>query len=212
MNRQIILRKYEKNDHDALSDIIRRTWNYDSFCSPKTAKALAGIYLDNCLANQTYTNVAIVDGTPAGIIMGKNIRTHKTSLRFRLRLLCSLIPFLLSKEGRESAHFFKDINQIDEALLKDSGKNYQGEVAFFAVSPEYRGMELGKMLFQSLQQYMKQEEINDFFLFTDTTCNYPFYERQGLKRRGEKSYSFQAEGKKQEMTFFIYDSISSRVG
>ena len=73
MKHQVILREFRPQDTDALADIIRITWGYDKFGSHETACKLARAYLDLCLTNQTYTQVAIVDGVPVGIIMGKNI-------------------------------------------------------------------------------------------------------------------------------------------
>ena len=71
---------------------------------------------------------------------------------------------------------FSNVEKIDDQLLKDSPVDYQGEVAFFVINAKYRGMGLGKKLFEAAQDYMKGQQISSFFLFTDTTCNYPFYE------------------------------------
>lgn len=62
MEDKIIFRSYDKKDRQALEDIIRKTWNYDKFSSPKTAARLARVYLNSCLANQTFTRVAAVNG------------------------------------------------------------------------------------------------------------------------------------------------------
>ena len=92
-----------------------------------------------------------------------------------------------------------------EELLKESGKDYQGEVSFFAIDSRYRGMGLGKILFNALISYMESESVKDFYLFTDTSCNFGFYERQGMKRRGEKAHPFTLKKIKQETRFFMYD-------
>lgn len=57
-------------------------------------------------------------------------------------------------------------------------------------------------LFQTVIDYMKSQDISNFYLFTDTSCNYPFYEHMGLTRRCEKK---QIIGEKGDMTFFIYE-------
>lgn len=71
MDGQIVLREYQTSDHPALIGIIRETWQYDKFASPKAAQKLARAYLDSCLTNQTFTQVALVDEVPVGIIMSK---------------------------------------------------------------------------------------------------------------------------------------------
>ena len=43
------LREYQKNDFIALKNIIRKTWRYDEFSSPKTASRLADVFLRSCL-------------------------------------------------------------------------------------------------------------------------------------------------------------------
>lgn len=45
MEERIILRDYEKKDAPFLQDIIRKTWQYDRFCSSKTAERLSRLYL-----------------------------------------------------------------------------------------------------------------------------------------------------------------------
>ncbi|MDD2981067.1 MAG: GNAT family N-acetyltransferase [Hespellia sp.] len=205
INETIIFREYKESDHFALSEIIRKTWQYDQLCSPKTAKKLSCTYLDCCLTDQTFTQVAVADGIPVGIIMGKNNRTHKCPLRFRLKLIKSAAMLFFSKEGRRISKIFSCVEDIDKNLQKNSPISYQGEVTFFAIDSKFRGMGLGKKLFQSLQNYMKSENIHNFFLFTDTTCNYPFYEHQGMIRRGEQTHSFEISGPLRTQTLFIYD-------
>ena len=61
------------------------------------------------------------------------------------------------------------------------------------------------MLFQSVLQYMKEQGLDEFYLFTDTSCNYGFYEHQGMIRRMEKAQVFDINGRTAKMNFFIYD-------
>ena len=37
MSEQVILRAFQKSDRPALENVVRETWKYDRFCSPKTA-------------------------------------------------------------------------------------------------------------------------------------------------------------------------------
>lgn len=41
---QIKLREYQQQDFEALEAIIRETWHYDDFSSPKTAIQLAKVF------------------------------------------------------------------------------------------------------------------------------------------------------------------------
>ncbi len=205
MKEQIVLREYQESDRPELEEIVRRTWKYDRFCSPKTAAKMAKLYLNSCLTNQTFTRVAVVDDVPVGIIMGKDIKNHKCRLSLRLRWLASVIGLLISKEGRQISKIFDCVQGIDGELLSSCQKDYKGELAFFAINESCRGKGLGRKLFQSVVDYMKEQGIDSFYLFTDTSCNYPFYEHLGMKRCCEKKKVMDAQGEIGDMTFFIYE-------
>ncbi len=205
MNKQVILREYHKTDHRALENVVRETWKYDRFCSPKTAEKLAKVYLNSCFANQTFVRVAQIDGAPVGIIMGKNVEKHKCPLSLRIKWLKSVVTLYISKKGREISKIFKCVQEIDKELLAACKKDYKGELAFFAISEKCRGKGLGRKLFQTVVDYMKSQNISEFYLFTDTSCNYPFYEHLGLTRRCEKKRSIDVKKEKGDMVFFIYD-------
>ena len=51
---------------------------------------------------------------------------------------------------------------------------------------------------------MKQEKLKEFYLFTDTSCNYGFYEHQGMKRRLEKKHVFNIKGQQAVMLSLIH--------
>lgn len=203
-----ILRSYQKQDFLPLKHIIRETWHYDQMCSPKTADKLARVFLTSCLTNYTFSQVAVCQGEVVGIILVKNIQKHKCPPDARLRQIRSLLSLYLSREGRKMMKIFGSVNGIDQQLLKENHRSYPAELALFAVSPVCRGKGIGKQLFQAAMNYMKQENLNEFYLFTDTSCNYGFYEHQGMKRCCEKKHIFQVAGQNAEMRFFIYESES----
>ncbi|MEE0434370.1 MAG: GNAT family N-acetyltransferase [Peptococcaceae bacterium] len=205
MQDDIAFRPYQPSDQQALSDIIRKTWQYDRFASAKIANRMARLYLDSCLANQTYTQVAVQNGRPLGIIMAKNCHLHRCSLSQGLRFLRSLLAVLINSEGRRVMKIFSSVQNVDNLLLKDAGKSYDGEIAFFALASGARGKGLGRQLFQKARLHLHTEGIRRCFLFTDTTCNYPFYEHLGLSRRAERKRTLPIDGERSAMTFFIYD-------
>lgn len=205
MENVVKLRELKKRDLPALEDVIRKTWNYDKFATPKTARKLAKVYLATCLTNQTYTRIAEVNGVPAGLILGKDIEKHHCPLKYRLHQIFSVCGLLISKEGRGILNFYKNVDDIDNQLLKQCNKDYKGEIALFALSPEYRGLGIGKMLFHSLLAYMKSQSISDFCLYTDTSCNFGFYEHQGMVRQQQYKHLVNMKGQKVELEFYLYD-------
>ncbi len=205
MSDQMIFREYRKTDRKALEDVIRVTWNYDKFATPKTARRLAKVYLATCLTNQTYSRIAVIDQKPAGLILGKNIEKHRCPISCRIHQIVALTQLLMTKEGREILKFYKGVDGLDSELLNQCNKEYKGEVALFALNPEHRGKGIGKRLFECLVAYMKSQSIDAFYLYTDTSCNFGFYEHQGMIRRQQRKQNINMNGQSASMEFYLYD-------
>ena len=205
MKEEIIFREFKKEDSKIIEEIIIEAWHYNDLCSSKTARKMAKVFLSSCLTNQTYTQVALLNNQPIGIIMAKDSKTHKCPFKYRIKQIVDIISLYLSKEGRQTSKIFSSVSSIDQELLNECTKKYEGEVAFFAISSKARGKGIGKRMFSNMLEYMKSQNIKDFYLYTDTSCNYGFYEHQGMIKRKEKSKTFFIQGKEAKMTFFIYD-------
>lgn len=201
----ITLREYKKEDFSALQDIIRKTWHYDDFSNPETAQKLARVFLSSCLTNYTYSCVALDNEKPVGIILVNNKAKHKCSFAFKFQQIRAILSLYLSKEGRKVSKIFSNVNGIDKELVKECGTEYPVELALFAIDSSYRGKGIGKQLFHSALEYIKEQQLKTFYLFTDTSCNYGFYEHQGMVRKGEKKYTVHMNGQSAEIHFFIYD-------
>lgn len=198
------LREFQQGDSSALTQIIRETWGYNRFCSQKTAEKLAKAYLYSCLADQTYTQVALVDDVPVGIIMAKSIAAYHYPFLFEIKKAMAIFDLLCSKEGREVSRTFLEVEKVDQELLHRCSP-YDGELAFFAVSKTCRGMGIGKALFQKAMEYMRSQNIGSFYLFTDTSCNYGFYEYQGMQRKAKQMYSMKMGELTENFEFYLYD-------
>ena len=107
---QITLRDYQKQDFKVLEDIIRKTWHYDEFSSPKTASKLARVFLSSCLTNYTFSRVAVDNGVPVGIIFANNKSIHKCPLSLKFQQIRAVISLFLSKEGRNASKIFGNVN------------------------------------------------------------------------------------------------------
>ena len=103
------IREYQKQDFQPLKEIIRSTWHYDEFSSPETASRLAEVFLRSCLTNYTFSQVAVLDGTAAGIILVKNNKDHRCALSARFQQILSIVKLYASKEGR-AARLQKDLS------------------------------------------------------------------------------------------------------
>ena len=205
LEKEIVFEDYNKSHSEKLFDIIRKTWNYDQFASQKIARKLSIIFLYSCLAQQTFTKVALIDNVPVGVIMARNKSKERSNIKYKLKQFMAILSLLIHKEGRQTSKIFKGVSDTDAILLNEANRDYSGELVFFAVDSDCRGMGLGQKLFSKAKEYMKSDGMNDFYLFTDTTCNFGFYEHNGMTRRGEKREKVEVDGQMADMKFFIYD-------
>ena len=127
----VIYRPYKRQDFKAVSSIINIIWKHESYYSPKTAVRLSEAYLRLCLTEQTFTQVALADGKPIGIIMGNHIRRHRCPLVLRLQAGWSVLVLSMTAEGRRSWRFLEEIDRIYAALLSGQPQEYKGELSFF---------------------------------------------------------------------------------
>ena len=137
--------------------------------------------------------------------MVKNNKDHRCALSAGFQQILSIVKLYASKEGRAVSQIFQNVNEIDEQLLRGCKKTYPAELALFAVRSSCQGKGIGKKLFHSALAYLKQQGLDEFYLFTDTSCNYGFYEHQGMCRRGQREHLFQINGQTVSMNFFLYD-------
>lgn len=94
---ELHFRQFQASDSAALSQIIRETWRYDTFCPPSTASRLAKAYLYGCLAHQTYTQVALIHDVPVGIIMVNDQRKRRSPLLSGSSKIFDPFPAMFSK-------------------------------------------------------------------------------------------------------------------
>lgn len=101
-----------------------------NFVVIKTAAKLARLFLNACLAEQTFNQVAVQNGVPVGVIMGKNNQKKRQTLMERLRLMRDALSLVIRADGRLAAKIFWGVNGVDKVLLDECGEKYDGELAF----------------------------------------------------------------------------------
>jgi len=59
-------------------------------------------------------------------------------------------------------------------------------------------------LLSNLCDYLKANSTKNIYLYTDSTCNYGFYDSQGFKRIDEKLITITCENKPISINVFLY--------
>lgn len=199
------LRPILKRDFKNLEDIIKRTWHFEDIVSQKTAQKLARVYLRSCLLYHNYARVVEVDQQAVGVIVLKNCQKYHRHIRYDFSLMINMISLFMSKQGRMILHFYKQVYDIDVKMLKQCHKDYQAEVALFVIDEKYRNQGLGKALFHDALREMKNQHIEHFYLYTDTSCHFAFYEYQGMIRQQHYLHTTHFQGKETKIEFYLYD-------
>lgn len=184
----MILRPICRKDYKAIENIIRKTWKYDSLCSnPKDAGHMASLYLRSCLRRANYSLVAAEGERVLGVILADcHAAAHPKSFYKALSQGWAVLSLFTTKTGRKLGSFFEVFDRTDQELLKETCCNFDAEICLFAMEEEARGRGAGKRLFKEALNHMKRQRAKKFYLFTDSSCTWQFYEKRGMVRLGEK--------------------------
>lgn len=207
METEPVIRLMQAADRTAIADIIRRTWHYDEFCDSRTAQCLADVFLSSVEADSDRAMVLTLKNQVLGAIMIQDKRIRHRSWTGRLRQGAAIFRLLLTKEGRRAAQLFGNVDDTDSILLKRAQKSYGGEIRFFALDESVRGQGLGKVLFDHARQVMRDRGIQSYYLYTDTSCSWQFYRKQGMRQAASEHRIMEAAGRKTPMTFFLFDAL-----
>lgn len=195
-------RPVEKKDFKALIKLICKTWDYETLTTSFIASRLAAVFLFSSLAYHSYSQVAVKNGRIVGLIAGRDNDVPFEHNAYYLLTAWNIFLLLFSKRGREAFQSYKRYLNISESLLKQTHESYDGELLMFAVDGGVRGMGVGSQLFSLYLDFLNDQGSRTFYLFTDTQCNYRFYEHKKLKRIGviSRRMPFLDQG----MNFFLY--------
>ena len=159
------------------------------------------------MSEATYTQVAEQNGKVVGVIMGNAKSDYKFLSHLKYAFCTVQHSIKLKHYGRKFKSGIDDYKRLHKIYRSFSGKHkgeFDGVLTLFAANENCRGLGVGKMLLAGLLEYLKQQKINRIYLYTDTTCNYGFYERHGFERLEEQSLSLTIDGQPFDMNVFLY--------
>ncbi|SDC42463.1 Acetyltransferase (GNAT) family protein [Pelagirhabdus alkalitolerans] len=165
---------------------------------------MAHVYLLSTFCEYTFSQVALADGVPVGVMLGKNNKQHKKPLKQTIRYYWAVAKMLMRKESRGVLNLFAEIDRENEELLESLERSFDAELVLFAVSRDQHGQGIGNALYQAFLDQLKQEQLDTFYLYTDTTCTYTFYDRQNLHRLAEKTMTLPLFD--EQLTLYIYSN------
>ena len=200
---KIKLRELKEQDLPEIKGLLYETWIEPDFGdNEKVADKMSMIFLYELLIRHTYSKVAVYEEKVIGVILGRSDNTYK--LRYNLKYLLKTIfhasSLFLTKDGRKAIKEGNKEGEADKQLYDKVKDHTNGELVLFAMDKNMKGMGIGKKLLNDFYSYMKKENVDTFYLFTDSKCDYSFYDYNGFEKKDEKEVVFN----NQRERYFVY--------
>lgn len=203
---KIQYRSVEAGDYDALGEIINQAFGLFRYVPDREQlEWFKKQYVYSCLSEATYTCAAVRDGTVVGVIMG-NAKTDYHPLRHLPYVVKMLFCTWKMKRRGDPAGMddFERLHKIYRNFSERHPGEFDGVLTLFAVNADCRGCGVGKHLLSGFLEYLNRQNVKRIYLYTDTTCNYGFYEHQGFGQLEMQPITLTKEGKLFQMDVFLY--------
>ena len=208
---KVLYRNLIEEDCEVCKKLIGEAFGFNEFIKDeKFLNLMLESYLNECILESSFSKVAIKDDKVIGLILGgadKDKNRLKVNDDFKLDYEKEEIESLMENVSEENKNVIKELLKIKivyDEIIDDKNKKgeFQGSIQLFIVSKESRGLGVGKKLLNYLFDYMKNMDVKSLYLYTDTRCNYGFYDSQNFKRLREKELYF--DSIKAKLDVFLY--------
>lgn len=203
---EIIYRELDKKDYNTIKNLIGEAFGFNECIKDKIfLDSLLTSYLQDCILESSFSKVAEKDNKVIGIILGKANKDNTKLIKEYSPLIndpTELESIMEIKENKAIISEFLKIKDTYTEIIEGRKNNFQGCIQLFIVSKESRGLGIGKALVTHLFNYMRSMNVQSLYLYTDTRCNYGFYDRHDFKRLNEKEIYF--DSLKEKLNVFLY--------
>lgn len=197
-----------KDDFANLATLSGNAWGYHAYSDKAALKAHA-IKLDAhiCSALSNHS-LAVYDGDRLiGVILAYIAGYPKSKQRFKHYFMVFLHGLYLKFHSQASRKILKDLRQTEKAyraLLKAANLAYKDELVLFITHSDYQGQGIGKALITAFENQLQAAGRPAYFLFTDTSCNYGFYDHHGFTRERHKTVKLMPKDQRVDLDIFLY--------
>jgi len=208
VSQSLTIRDVEESDLPALKAMIDETWEWvDLVESQEALDATISLYLNQVLYYSSFGKVALLDGKIAGAIFGSVEGDAPVCRMLQDDSMDHALTLLKATENerRDVYECISKINSTYADLLRGKEDTYDGSLVFLAVSEEARGIGLGKQLWHELSAYFGTKSVKSIYVYTDTDCNYAFYESAGFTCRDEQDLSCAFRVGDWNVRIFLYE-------
>lgn len=212
----VAIREVEITDIPAIKSVASKVWDWDSFTSnDMILDATLGLYLNQVLHVATFGRVVTVDDKVVGAIFG-SMDGQPCKYRTMLEESTAHALTLLGAPNNVRKNIYgylNTTNAIYRELIRGIKNKYDGVLDFLILAEESRGLGAGKALWLALREYFREHRAKAIYLYTDTHCNFGFYDHFGFNRKREQDvkYKFHFAFIKfpYKMTLYLYEYVFS---
>ncbi|WP_097014312.1 GNAT family N-acetyltransferase [Anaerocolumna aminovalerica] len=166
------------------------------------------MYLQGCLAESSFSQVAEKDGKIIGVIMGQAKNNYKCLSHLHNIISARYHYVAMSFQAvkyKDNIDDYKKVQNTYYQLITGKENDFDGSLTLFAVTQECRGLGVGKTLLSYPFEYLKSQNTRNIYLYTDSACNYKFYDNHGFVRLGEENLKITRENKPSTLDVFLYE-------
>jgi len=204
----VIIRDVEDRDIPAIKKIISKVWDWtDMIEDEKILDATMGMYLGQVLYSATFGRVATLSGRVVGVIFG-SLEGIEPKYRMLMEDGSAHMLTLLgaSEEERRCIYeCFSKLENVYEQLGSGRLDEYDGTLDFLVLDEKAQGLGVGKSLWMALKTYFEENNVKSIYVFSDTECNFGFYDHLGFERKKEQAVSFNFNERVFESDIFLYE-------
>ena len=174
-------------DFDELAMILSNQWATPEIRNNPIAMKHSGLMsLYYFMVHHTYTCVAEDNGKDVGLLICTDVKNRPIDMKYAKLLIGEVAFMICNPETRDDGLAWGEYTKLARDLEDRTASGIDAELELFCLAPEYRGQGIGKRMFHSMVEFYKKTGTQNFFLHTDTSCTYPFYERRGMTRIGSQ--------------------------
>lgn len=182
---RVTYRPFDEDDFEDIATILQEAWHTE-VPSPEYGYLEACNDLSYSLSISSFSQVALVDGVPRGIVLARPEANHVQQSKRWFTISEGYFRRMRELEPEAAASYWRSVELMgtkNDNLLKatpySTGAN---EITLLAVSESARGMGIGSVLIDAATAYLAEGGASRAFLYTDTDCTWQFYENHGFKR------------------------------
>ncbi|PYE38626.1 GNAT family N-acetyltransferase [Psychrobacter fozii] len=177
-------RRATPEDFSAIVDLFVVNMNLSVFTSAtdkRVLKQLATLFLAKDCHHATFIQVAEYGDIICGVVIGVTKQDPHKALSFDEKPIIDQIEkkLSLSEQGQQ---VLKELREPETADTKWKNNNFDSELQFFCVDPNYRRHRIGATLIQAFETYLIAQGADTYALHTDTLCTYQYYDNNGYQR------------------------------